>query len=148
MEREDTMDELFQALAQAYETYREELEKFERKRRPADGLFGFGHPLQQDGCHDRLDERVEKITGEMAALRPSAQEAERAVRILLFPEQGTWPLAAEWMLRAVERHALVLIPFLDSQAAASIGRTYAGRYRPWDRLPAQKQVLNALKSQA
>ena len=52
------------------------------------------------------------------------------------------------MLRAIERHSLPLIPFLDSGAATSLSREYAARYKPWDRLPAQKEVLRALKKRA
>ncbi len=142
------MEELFQALEQAFASYREDLDKFEQKRRPADGLFGFGHPLQQDGCHERLDERVKEIVRQMAAVPPSPREAEKAVNMILFPAgDPPWPLAAQWMLRAVERHALVLIPFLGKEEAASIRKKYGSRYSPWDRLPAQKQVYNALKKQ-
>ena len=56
--------------------------------------------------------------------------------------------SARWMLRAAERHALGLIPFLDAAAAEKMLEEYSARYRPWDRLPAQKQVINALKRAA
>ncbi len=141
------MKEKIQELTQAFSDYREDLEKFERKKKPAAGLFGIGQTLQQDGCHERLDERVEQITAGMAALNPAPEDAERAVRMLLFPE-GEWPLAAEWMLRALERHTLPLIPFLEKEAAAAIQKEYAGRYPRWDRLPAQKKVFSALKNKA
>ncbi len=140
------MEELLQELAQAFADYRLELEDSERKRRPADGLFGFGHSPQQDACHERFDGRVERIAGRMAEAGPSPGEAERAVRMILFPEGETpWPLAAQWMLRAAERHTLALIPFLGEGAAASIGKEYGRRYPVWDRLPAQKQVYKALQ---
>ena len=72
-----------------------------------------------------------------------------AVAMLLKPQGGIhWPLAAEWMLRAVERHALPLIPFLARETAESLRRAYAARYKPWDRLPAQKEVYRALRERA
>ena len=60
-------------------------------------------------------------------------------------DSASWPLAAQWMLRAIERHSLPLIPFLAPAAAARLQKDYAARYRPWDRLPAQKEVLKALR---
>lgn len=142
-----SMDELMAALKQALADYRQDLDNYEKKRKPTDGLLGFGHPLQNDPCHERLDERVDKLIGQMQGLSPSSQEAGQAVRLLLFHEDAAWPLAAQWMLRALERHALPLIPFLAPDTAAQLQKEYASHYKPWDRLPVQKQVLKALKEQ-
>ena len=143
------MEELFDALEQAFRDYREDLEAYERKRRPMEGFLGFGRSLKDDSCHDRFDERVQRAVSGICALRPSPEDAERAVRTLLQPDASQpWPLAGEWMLRAVERHSLPLIPFLSRGAAAALYREYAARYRPWDRLPAQKEVCRALKGRA
>ena len=143
------MEELFAALETAFEDYSKELEASEKKQRVTDGLFGFGHSLKDDACHDRLDERLEKTVADLCALSPSAEDAARAVRTLLKPQDGTpWPLAAEWMLRAAERHTFPLIPFLTPEAAAGFLRDYTSRYKPWDRLPAQKEVCRALKNKA
>ena len=82
----------------------------------------------------------------MCAAQPAPDTAERAVRLLILRgDAADWPTAAQWMFRAVERHCVPLIPFLTPGAAAVLYREYAGRYRPWDRLPAQKDVLKALK---
>ncbi len=143
------MEEFFTALAQAFVDYRQDLEQYEKKRRPTDGLFGFGHSLQDDPCHARFDERVEKAVAQICALPPSPEEAERAVRLLLPKnDPASWPLAAQWMLRAIERHAIPLIPFLSSGAAAAFLREYTDRYKRWERLPAQKELFKALKKQA
>ena len=143
------MDGLLSALEQAFAEYRADLERYEQKKNPLGGLFGVGSSLKDDSCHDRLDERIEKTVGEMSVLHPSPEDAARAVRMLLKPQDGIpWPLAAEWMLRAIERHTLLLIPFLTPQDAGAFLKEYASRYRPWDRLPAQKEVCRALKRQA
>ena len=139
------MDELMAALEQAFADYLQDLENYEKKRKPTDGLLGFGHSLQNDPCHERLDHRVEDIIRQMCVLSPVSKEAEQAVRRLLLHEDAKWPLAAQWMLRALERHALPLISFLSPEAAAHLQKEYAARYKPWDRLPVQKQVLKALK---
>ena len=143
------MEELIAGLEQAFADYRQDLENYEKKKQPLSGLFGIGASLKDDSCHDRLDHRIEQAVGEISGLSPSPEDAARAVRMLLKPQDGTaWPLAAEWMLRAVERHTLPLIPFLAPEAAAGFLKEYAARYKPWDRLPAQKEVYRALRSRS
>ena len=140
------MEEYFAALSKAYTDYRQDIEAFERKSKPTDGLFGFGRSLQNDACNDRFDQRVEEAVSAIAAVKPAAECAERVIRTLLIRDDlRTWPLPAQWMLQAAERHALQLIPFLSSEAAAALHKEYADRYRPWERLPVQKQLLQALK---
>lgn len=143
------MDELFAALEQAFADYRQDLEDFQRKRKPTDGLLGFGRKLGDDPCNDRLDERIRQAVETLCAGQPTSREAERAIRLLLF-EQGkqAWPTEAQWMLRAVERHALPLIPYLDRGTASTLCQVYGKQYRPWERLPVQKQVYKALKEKA
>lgn len=115
--------------------------------KPTDGFLGFGHSLRDDACHARLDERVEQTISELCASQPSPEEAERAVRFLLLRDDvQSWPTACQWMIRAVERHSLPLIPFLTREAAAAFLREYGERYSRWERLPAQKEVFKALKA--
>ena len=142
------MQELLAALEKAFQDYREDLEKAQRRTKPTDGLLGFGRSLKDDACHDRFDERIEEAVASLCTLPPSPEDAEKAVRMLLLQERMDLPLSAEWMLRAAERHALSLIPFLAPPAASQILADYQKRYRPWDRLPKQKEVLQALKKQA
>ncbi len=141
------MEEWMTALETAFEEYGRELEASEKKQRVTDGLFGFGRSLKDDACHDRLDERVEEAVRGICAQGPGPEDAERAVRLLLFQRADRFgQVSAQWMLRAVERHALPLIPFLDAPDAGRLLKDYSARYRPWDRLPAQKQVFEALKA--
>ena len=65
--------------------------------------------------------------------------------LILRDDGPAWPLAAQWMLRAVERHSVALIPLLHAADAAALEKEYAARYPRWDRLPVQKEVLKALK---
>ena len=143
------METIAAALEEAFSDYRKEVEECRRALKPADGLFGFGHSLKDDACHDRFDRRVAQAVAAACALPPSPEEAERLVRRLLLPgDAQPWPPAAEWMLRAAERHALPLIPYLGKAEAAALLKEYTTRYRPWDRLPAQKEVCRALKERA
>ena len=136
------------ALERVFTMYREDLDNYEKKSKPTDGLLGFGRSLKDDPCHDRLDERVEAIMKDLCASQPSPQEAARFAGLLLRDDAGSWPLAAQWMLRAIERHILPLVPFLSPGDAARFLKAYAARYRPWDRLPVQREVFRALKRQA
>ena len=138
------MEEYFAALSRAFADYRQDIEDFEHKSKPTDGLFGFGRSLQNDACNDRFDKHVEQAVTDLVSAGPSPEDAERAIRMILSQDTRAWPLAAQWMLRAVERHCIPLTPFLTPAAAATLQKEYAGRYRPWDRLPAQKQLLQAL----
>ena len=140
------MEDCLLALDQVFARYRQDLEDYRKKSSPMDGLLGFGHPLGRDYCHDRLDEGIAGIVQEMGRDMPGQEKVEAVVRRLLMHDAREWPDAAEWMLRAAERHTLPLIPFLSAEAARALCVEYAARYRPWDRLPAQKEVYKALKA--
>ena len=143
------MEEYDAALRQAYTDYRRELSEAEQKLRPTDGLLGFGKSLKDDACHTRFDDRLAQAVDQLRAAQPGLEAAAQAVRLMLLREgDGDWPLSAQWMLCAAERHSLPLIPFLSAEDAAALGKAYAKRYRPWDRLPVQKQVLQALNARA
>lgn len=143
------MEDLLTALEQTFAEYRRELEECEKKSRPTDGLFGFGHSIGDDPCHTRFDERVAQAVEAICAAEPSPEDAAAALVTLLARDDGaTWPVSAQWMLRAAERHALPLIPFLDPGMRETLADAYAARYKPWDRLPAQKQVLKALRGKS
>ena len=142
------MEELMEILEQTFRDYRADLEKAEKKQKPMGGLLGFGSSLKDDACHEVFDEKAEQAVQRIRDAGPSPDEAERAVRMLLDSRDGErWPLSSQWMMRAAERHTLLLIPFLSGKAAAELYGEYTRRYKPWDRLPAQKEVCLALKEQ-
>ena len=134
------MEERFAALEQAFIIYRQDLEACVRKSKPTDGLLGFGRSLKDDPCHDRFDERVKGAVDGICAASPSAEDAARTVRMLLRDDMSSWPMAAQWMLRAIERHSIPLITFLAPTDAAVFLKDYTARYKPWDRLPVQQEI--------
>lgn len=142
------MEEYFAALEQAFTLYRQDLDSFAKKSRPLDGVLGFGRSLKDDSCHDRFDERVKEAVDSISTASPTPEDAARTLRMLLRDDFSAWPLAAQWMLRAIERHCIPLIPFLTPEAAAVFQKEYAARYKPWDRLPVQQEIFKALKRQA
>ena len=141
------MNEQILKIEEAFGAYRRELEEGLKKAKPTDGLLGFGKSVKDDACHDRFDERIAQAVSEMTAGAPAAEDAERALRLILMRSRETdWHLSAQWMLRAAERHALTLVPFLKPEAAETLCREYGECYRRWDRLPAQKEIYKALKA--
>lgn len=142
------MEERFAALEQAFTIYRQDLEACIRKSKPTDGLLGFGHSLKDDPCHERFDERVKEAVDGICALSTDPEDAARTVRMLLRNDMSSWPVAAQWMLRAIERHCLPLIPCLSPSDAGVFLKDYTARYKPWDRLPVQQEIYKALKHRA
>jgi len=142
----EPINEPLKAIEEAYLSYREELKELPRGGLTARGLFGFGRQqTQTDRCHDRFDERLKNAVDDLAQSGPDSETALRAVRTLILREDaGDWPTTAQWMLRAAERHALKLIPCLNGRDKSALYHEYGARYRPYDRLPAQQQVLDAL----
>ena len=142
------MDEYFAALEEAFRLYREELSEGRKKQKTMSGFLGFGHSLKDDACHEKFDERVEKAVSGIVGLNPSPENAERAVGMLLRNDVSNWHETAQWMMRAVERHSIPLIPFLTKEAAERLWQEYGERYKRWERLPAQKKVYQELKKQS
>ena len=142
------MEERFAALENAFTVYRQDLEACVKKSKPTDGLLGCGRSLKDDPCHDRFDERVKEAVDGVIAASPTPEDAARAVKALLRDDMSSWPLAAQWMLRAAERHSIPLIPFLAPEAAVAFLKAYAVRYKRWDRLPSQQEIYKALKNRA
>ncbi len=142
------MEDCIAALEQAFTAYRQELEEFARTSKPTDGILGFGRCLKDDPCHDRFDGRVKEAVDSVCAASPTPEDAEKIVSLLLRSDPTGWPTAAQWMLRAIERHTLPLIPFLAPEAAAAFQKEYAARYKRWERMPKQQEVLKALKQRA
>ena len=142
------MEDCFTALEQAFTLYRQDLDNYAKKSRPTDGLLGFGRSLKDDACHERFDERVKEAVDGVIAVSPASEDAARTMKMLLRDDLSAWPLAAQWMLRAIERHCIPLIPFLTPETAAAFQKEYTARYKPWDRLPVQQEILKALKQRA
>ena len=141
-------EESLNELERIFLDYRRELEECAKKHKPTDGLFGFGHSLKDDACHEELDKKLKAFVGGLAGdLTPTAAR-EVIRRLYTESDRYEYPLSAKWMLIACERYILALIPALTREDAAALLAEYAKRYRPWNRLPAQKEVCAELKKKA
>ena len=141
------MEEL-SSLEHVFEAYLDEVDEVMRRRKPADGILGFGNAPQNDPCHERFDRAVEAQVQRLLDAAPDAA-VEEAVGFLLRDEAlSRRAECARWMLIAVQRHALALVPLLSAESAGELLREYTARYSWTKRFPTQKQVIDALKRQA
>ena len=126
--------------------YERAIEAETRTRKPAEGLLGFGRKPGDMACHEAFDQKIEAFFVQLAAQPPCREELIAALQSLFrAADTRPWPEHAYWSLLAAERHALRLIPLLNREDASALLREYAARYKPWERLPVQKQVIQALK---
>ena len=138
-----------QRFADLLENYAARLREEERRRKPGDGLLGFGKKLSDAPCHAEYDRAVEALAGELAAQGDAPKETAALVwAIFRADERCDWPVCAEWMLLAAHRHAALLVPCLDREDARALHAWYARRFPPLQRMPAQKALLKALVRRA
>ena len=128
------------------ESYIAKVTELERKRKPADGLFGIGSMPADDPCHDRFAADMESALSTLAGDVLSSQEVCGILSYVYhLPCEHKEPVSIYWMLCAVHGYTLPLIHTLDATDRKLLCSRYASDFRPWERLPVQKQVYNALK---
>lgn len=135
-----------QQLTTLYENYLDEALKVELARKPGEGIFGIGKKPSDDPCHDRFTENLKKLLEDFRAGGPESGEVLEALRyIYRAPKEHPEPKTAYWLLIAVQSLTKELIPLLNGEDAAALAKEYTGIYKRWERLPIQKQILDALK---
>ncbi len=135
-----------QQLASLYENYLDEALKVELARKPGEGIFGIGKKPSDDPCHDRFTENLKKLLEDFRASTPESAEVREALRyIYRAPKEHPEPKTAYWLLIAVQSLTKELVPLLSGEDAAALAKEYTGIYKRWERLPIQKQILDALK---
>lgn len=134
-----------QQLTALYESYLDEALKVELARKPGEGIFGIGKKPSDDPCHDRFTENLKKLLEDFRAGGPESGEVLEALRyIYRAPKEHPEPKTAYWLLIAVQSLTLGLIPRLSESDARSLVGEFGGLYKRWERLPVQKQILDAL----
>jgi len=132
-----------------YEAYLDTVGTLERNRKPGEGIFGLKGGPADDPCHDRFVDDLTAAIADFAAQEPASGEC-RAVLEHMFtaPSCHRALKSAYWILIAVHGLTPPLIGRLAAADAAALHGLYGREYRRWERLPVQKQVLEALKKQA
>ena len=141
--------EVPQELRQIYIDYLSELTEREAKRKPTEGLMGFGKKIGDEECHGLFSARLEEELGALADKEPSSETAYAALFYvydapLLYNDRK----AAYWMLIAVHTLTDRLVGFLSQTDAADLSARYNEAYPRYARLPAQKRIAALLQSQA
>ena len=129
--------------------YLGEAEQVERARRPGDGLFGFGKKPADDPCHDRFAADIKQWLDDFRRSKPDSAEIRGVLEfVYCAPKNHPEPKSAYWMLIAVQSLTKELIPMLNRTDAAALAEAYTGLYKRRERMPAQKQLLDALNKAA
>lgn len=120
-----------------------------RTRKLGDGLFGAPGGPKDHPCHEQLDQAAQAMIAQFAAETLTAAEAAAlSERLLTSEDLGHGVPCAQLMLMAVQRYCLPLIPMLTAADAKRLLDAYSRRYPPFNRFPAQTEVIKALKKQA
>ncbi len=141
-------------LREILEEYAKSVDEVERKKKPFDGIFGFGRVPANDPCHDLMDRKVEELTkraageisdgdGEIRAA--DAAETDALVREL-FRAAGTYhgPGYAGMALVAIHRHGIRLIPRMSGEARRTLAEWYGKEYPKRRRFPIQEEICRLL----
>ena len=129
-----------------YQAYVEEGTALEKKRKPWEGIFGFGKKPADDPCHTRFIQALEEqLSSFREAGIPSAEARDVLRLIFRYPVDHPCPASVYWMLLAAHGTAFGLIPHLQEADAAALKTEYEALYPRRGRLPVQDQVLKALE---
>ena len=140
---------ILEDIQEIYRSYQEEYSQVVKKARFGEGLFGFGVGPKNHPCHTQFAERLEKCLNE-ADLQSADPAQIRELLAFMFDA----PLNCRgdedpkyWMLLAVQKLTLDLIPLLAPDDARTLATKYAYDYPRHKRLELQNKVLAALFKQ-
>jgi len=132
-------------LQQLLEDFALDVRELEKRRKPGQGLLGFGTVPGDDPCHEKLDRQLQELIASLE--RQEGEDLSLFIEKLLGAEkQCDLPEYAHWTLIAGQRHCLPLIPALPPRAAQKLLTDYEAAYPRRKRFPAQKAILQALKA--
>ncbi len=132
-------------LTALYEAYIAKVEQLERDAKPGAGWFGLPGGPKNDSCHGQFAGQAQALIEDLAAQGPTSAQARQALEyIFRAPEEHKNDQSLYWMFQAVHGMTEPLIACLDRADAQALFISYAGQYRRWERLPAQKKALTAL----
>ena len=115
-------------------------------RKFGEGIFGMPDSARDSPVHTEYYAAVESAVRELAGEVPDAQTAEALVRFLL-TASSSYPgnTLSEWMLVAIQTHALPLIAYLTPEVRAELSAWYNKAFPRLQRLPNQVKIGKALK---
>lgn len=136
-----------EAFRKVYEKYLDQAAKAEQDRKIEDGLLGLGKRPSDDPCHDAFWKDMETLISSFLSDGPDENDVRDVLDFIYrAPTENKEFLSSYWMLVAVHGLTTDLISLLDQDDAKALLKQYKQAYPSWDRLPVQKQVLEALRS--
>ena len=142
-------EEYLARLEALYAGYLKTVQELEDKRKPGEGMFGFKGGPADNPCHDRFAEDLRAFLADFAAAGPdSGSVRELLAWIYTAPRRFPRPRTAMWMLIAVHGLTEELTGLLDPVDAKALYDDYSARFKRWERLPNQVELLRRLKARA
>ena len=133
-------------LYELYGAYIEKVKDLERNRKFTAGLLGITKGPEDDPCHDQFAKDLESGLNDFAASDPAPKEVYTLLDYMYsVPLENKDDNIIYWMLVAVHALAVDLISRLCKEDAEVLYQQYSKDYPRWERLPAQKKTLKALK---
>lgn len=143
------MNDNLLALTKLYKEYISTILRLEREHMNNGGIWRSmlgGAKPGTDSCNDRFANGVRECVDEYCKTAPNSEAAKDVIRFALSQsalQQGNSTVGV--MLNAVEGYFAPLAEFLNSSDAALIIEEYFHKRSVWSLLPAQKELLRALK---
>ncbi len=130
-----------------YADYLKTVQNLEDNRKLGEGMFGFRGGPADNPCHDRFADDLRALLEDFSSQEPcSADVRELLAWIYDAPKRFPRPRTASWMLLAVHGLTSPLTDRLSSEDARSLCEDYSKRYKRWERLPNQVELLKKLKA--
>ena len=138
--------EMINEIYDLYDAYIKKVDELERNKKITAGLFGLTRGPKDDPCHDQFAEDLEAKLQAFAASDPDPAEVNSLLTFMFsVPLKYRDKQLIYWMFAAVHILTPDLIRLLNRADAEVLYEQYSRDYPRWERLPAQKKVLKALK---
>ena len=141
---DDTL--LLKEIRRIYDDYSSDVLRLQSESKWGDGLLGFGKRPDQDPCHERFSERLEKVIEETASKQHCSGDILEALNYIYETPQGYKDNAlVYWMMIAVQAFTEKLIIMLSPEDAAVLSERFKELYPKAVRLPNQKKIAAQLQ---
>ena len=137
-----SMDELNKRIEE-YISYCEELFK---SANPFAGVFGFSGGPKEDKGHREFYDDVGIMTDRVLNEGEQEKISQMAEALLFSVSSAEKEHPAYWMIRAINGHALKLIPELAPERKNELLKRFSATFPKNKRLPIEEQLVKALKN--
>lgn len=140
------MNDYVNRIFELYDSYIEKVNELERNKKFTAGLLGLTKGPKDDPCHDEFIEDLKKKISEFASADPQSEDVYTLLKFMYeAPLEHKDNHLVYWMFMAAHTLSCDLCAFLTKEDAADLYKQFNAAYPRYERLPAQKNVLKALK---